>query len=81
LKVITPPLEAVEILQSLPQVSQVCPIATNTFDLECTMGIDCRPTVAQFVVEKGWGLLELHAVSLSLEDVFLELTADQKVKL
>jgi hypothetical protein len=45
------------------------------------MGIDCRPTVAQFVVEKGWGLLELRAVGVSLEDVFLELTANQEVKL
>ncbi len=81
LKVIAPPPKAIEILQSLPQVSQVCPVATNTFDLECTTGIDCRPTVAQFVVENGWGLLELHAISVSLENVFLDLVAGQEVRL
>jgi ABC-2 type transport system ATP-binding protein len=81
LKVIEPPPKAVEFLRSLPQVNRVYPVNTNTFDLECAMGIDCRPTVAQFVVEKGWGLLELRAVGVSLEDVFLELTANQEVKL
>ncbi|HEU4437174.1 MAG TPA: ABC transporter ATP-binding protein, partial [candidate division Zixibacteria bacterium] len=65
---------AVEILQSLEEVGQVSQIAPDTFDLECTGGVDCRPVIAQIVVEKGWGLLELRAIDVSLEDIFLELT-------
>ena len=46
--------------------------------LECAMCVDCRPAIAQLVVDRGWHLLELRAVGISLEDVFLELTAEQK---
>ena len=31
--------------------------------------------LARAVVEAGWNLNELHAVAMSLEDVFLELTS------
>jgi hypothetical protein len=30
------------------------------------------------VVKAGWGLNELHAVGLSLEDIFLQLTAAEQ---
>jgi ABC-2 type transport system ATP-binding protein len=74
LKTLAAPADAVEILQSLEEVDQVSQIAPDTFDLECTGGVDCRPVIAQVVVEKGWGLLELRAIDVSLEDIFLELT-------
>ena len=45
--------------------------------IECTRGSDCRPALAQFVIEQGWGLLEMRAIDASLEDIFLELTAEQ----
>jgi ABC-2 type transport system ATP-binding protein len=80
LKALTAPADAIEILESLPEVSQATLIEPGAFELECVVGVDCRPAIAQVVVEKGWGLLELYAVSASLEDIFLELTADQKVK-
>jgi len=78
LEALQAPIDAVEILQSLPEVEKVLLIGPSTFDIECTMGIDCRPVIAQVVVEKGWGLLELRAIDVSLEDIFLELTADQE---
>jgi ABC-2 type transport system ATP-binding protein len=80
LKTLAAPVDAVKTLRALPEVSQVCKIDANTFELECSLGLDCRPAIAQFVVEKGWGLLELRMVNISLEDVFLELTADQQVR-
>ena len=70
------PVDAVEILQSLAEVEKAVLVAPCTFDIECVGGIDCRPVIAQVVVEKGWGLLELRAIDVSLEDIFLELTAD-----
>lgn len=69
--------DAVEILQALPGIDKVIMIRPNTFEIDCCEDFDCRPVLAQVVVEKGWGLLELRTIDLSLEDIFLELTADQ----
>jgi ABC-2 type transport system ATP-binding protein len=79
LKTLHAPSDAIEILQLLPEVCRATLVEPDTFELECMMGVDCRPAIAQLVVEKGWGLLELCPVSVSLEDVFLELTADREV--
>jgi ABC-2 type transport system ATP-binding protein len=47
-------------------------------DIESKAGEDVRAELARAVVESGWNLTELRAASLSLEDVFLELTASEK---
>ena len=36
------------------------------------------PELAKAVVGSGWGLTELRAVGLSLEEIFLQLTAAEK---
>lgn len=77
LQTLAAPANAVEILQTLRPVDKVSVIMPNTFDIECVRGADCRPALAQLVVEEGWGLLELRAIDASLEDVFMELTAEQ----
>lgn len=73
------PANAVETLAALPEVERVSLVAPNLFEIECVTGADCRPVLAQVVVEQGWGLVELRAIDASLEDIFLELTADHKV--
>jgi len=70
------PPDAVNLLQALDSVNRVSEVETGVFDIECDCNADCRPVVAKAVVQHGWGLLELHVVDASLEDVFLELTAD-----
>ena len=35
-------------------------------------------SLARFVVDNGWGLLELKTVSMTLEDVFLRLTQHEE---
>ncbi len=47
-----------------------------TATIETAPGQDIRSQIAAKIVEKGWALFELRGVSLSLEDVFLELTTD-----
>ena len=47
-----------------------------TATLEAAAGRDVRNLVAAKIVEKGWSLYELRGVSLSLEDIFLQLTTD-----
>jgi ABC-2 type transport system ATP-binding protein len=73
------PADAVEILESIASVSRVLPVAPGVFDVECCPNVDCRPALARTVVEKGWGLLELRMIDISLEDIFMELTAEREV--
>jgi gliding motility-associated transport system ATP-binding protein len=42
--------------------------------IEAVPGTDIRSVLAAKIVEKGWPLFELRGVSLSLEDIFLQLT-------
>jgi hypothetical protein len=43
-------------------------------------GRSIRAEVARAVVTAGWDLNELRPVGLSLEDIFLQLTASEKEK-
>jgi hypothetical protein len=46
--------------------------------VESHEGQHVRPELARAVIEAGWNLNELHAVGLSLEEIFLELTGAPK---
>jgi ABC-2 type transport system ATP-binding protein len=48
------------------------------FTVESLQGRQIRPELARAVIESGWNLNELHAVGLSLEEIFLQLTATPK---
>ena len=64
-----------ERLETLPGVLDVLPAADpNTCTVDCELGKDLREKLSQFVVSQGYGLLELKPLSLSLEEVFLQLT-------
>jgi ABC-2 type transport system ATP-binding protein len=70
-----PPDNWCERLSTIPGVLQVIQGATaKTSIIEYELGQDLREDIAQFVVNQGVGLLELKPLSLSLEDVFLQLT-------
>jgi hypothetical protein len=45
------------------------------FTVESQQGSHVRPELARAVIESGWQLNELHGMGLSLEEIFLELTA------
>ena len=47
-----------------------------TATVEVLPGKDIRSQVAAVIVGRGWALYELRGISLSLEDIFLELTTD-----
>jgi ABC-2 type transport system ATP-binding protein len=65
-------------LEQVPGVSKVLEkiIADNRFiyEVESLQGQNPRPDVARAVVTAGWNLLELKSTTLTLEDIFLELT-------
>ena len=72
----TPP-DVQEQLSSLPGVLSVHPDGANRFLIEVELGRDLREDLARFVVGRQWGLLELKLVTISLEDVFLQLTQEE----
>lgn len=41
---------------------------------------DVRPEVAKTVIQSGYDLLEMHAVGMSLEEIFLEVTKEEAPK-
>jgi ABC-2 type transport system ATP-binding protein len=47
------------------------------FEVESEPDVDVRRDLARVVVTRGWGLLELRPVRMSLEDVFLQVTTEE----
>lgn len=75
----TPPADCEERLRAMPGVLNVFPgQGAGNFLVECALGQDLRDELARFIVSRGWGLLELRTVSMTLEDVFLRLTRHEE---
>jgi ABC-2 type transport system ATP-binding protein len=74
------PKEAAEELSKLPDVIAVTPAADmeGAYIVESQLGRSVAERVAELVVNRGWGLLELRPVSMTLEDVFLQLTTQEQ---
>jgi ABC-2 type transport system ATP-binding protein len=53
--------------------------SAGTYEIEATLNTDRRADIAAMAVQRGWGVLELRPVSLSLEEVFLKLTTEEGV--
>jgi ABC-2 type transport system ATP-binding protein len=49
-------------------------------DVESESGTDLRAQIASRVIGGGFDLLELRAVNLSLEDIFMQLTTEEKTE-
>ncbi|MFO0707661.1 MAG: ATP-binding cassette domain-containing protein [Nitrospira sp.] len=73
------PDQALAKLQTIPGILNVFPGQTaGTFLLECALGEDRRDEIARFIIAHNWGLLELRTISMTLEDVFLQLTRHEE---
>jgi ABC-2 type transport system ATP-binding protein len=75
-------LAAADVMLRLERVSGVSRVLQRDsrtgrllFEVESLQGRTIRSDLARAIVESGWNLNELRPVSLSLEEVFLELTA------
>jgi ABC-2 type transport system ATP-binding protein len=51
----------------------------GVYEIESNLGADRRAEIAALAVQRGWGVLELRPVGLSLEEVFLKLTTEESV--
>jgi ABC-2 type transport system ATP-binding protein len=77
------PAQAVEdrlrVLKGVANVSSLPPRnGTVQINVDAVTGQDVREQLASAVVGGGWGLLELRTQSMSLEDIFLQLTTAEE---
>ena len=68
-------------LEAVPGVTRIASGNDNggawSFDVESAEGTDVRRELVRAVVSKGWGLLEMRPVRLSLEEIYLQLTTEE----
>jgi ABC-2 type transport system ATP-binding protein len=77
------PAEAVRAaLRAVPGVQRVETLAPRDgaagFLVESARGRDVRPELVRLVTSQGWGLLGLHQVGMSLEEVFIRVVAGEE---
>jgi len=78
-------LDQAAVRQRLEQVAGVSRVVLKdtkdnhcVFEIESLQGRSVRADVARAIVSSGWDLNELRPVGISLEDIFLQLTAAEK---
>jgi len=76
-----PGVDATETLQGLPGVSRVALSdqrdGVRGYEVESARETDIRREIARAVVSRGWGLLELRPMRMSLEEIFLQVTTEE----
>jgi len=65
-------------LNSLEQVVSVLPGEKNQFLIECQLNSNLQDAFARMALDNQWGLVEIKPLSMTLEDVFLKLTIEEK---
>jgi ABC-2 type transport system ATP-binding protein len=72
-------------LATVPGVTRVAAADTRpgsgAFEIETERGRDVRRELSREIVTRGWGLLELRPMRLSLEEVFLQVTTEEQAEL
>jgi ABC-2 type transport system ATP-binding protein len=48
-----------------------------SFEVDTEKGVDVRRELAAAVIARGWGLLELRSMRMSLEDIFLSVITEE----
>jgi gliding motility-associated transport system ATP-binding protein len=68
-------------LAAIPGVTRVAPTdlrgTVTAFEVDSESGRDVRRDLASTIVSRGWGLLELRPMRMSLEEIFLHLTTEE----
>jgi ABC-2 type transport system ATP-binding protein len=68
-------------LAAVPGVTRVAAAdmrsGSGAFEVQSEHGRDVRREIAREIVTRGWGLLELRPMRISLEEVFLQVTTEE----
>jgi len=67
-----------EEISKLPSVISVVPSRNDAILVEYPQSLDLREDIARVIVNLGAGLLELKPVSMTLEEVFLQLVTEEE---
>ena len=74
--------DAAAMLSALPGVMRVATAeqrgTITGFEVESERETDIRRDIARAVVTRGWGLLELRPMRMSLEEIFLQVTTEEQ---
>ena len=68
----------VEKLNGLDQVISTTNSEGNEYLIECALRSNLQDGIAKLALENNWGIIELKPVSMTLEDIFLKLTLEEK---
>jgi ABC-2 type transport system ATP-binding protein len=68
----------IEKLNSLNQVISSSSTEENQFLIECSLRSNLQDDIAKLALENDWGIIELKPISMTLEDIFLKLTLEEK---
>ena len=69
------------VLEKLNGLDQVISAVKGDEDqllIECTLRSNLQDEIARLALENNWGIVELKPVSMTLEDIFLKLTIEEK---
>ena len=74
--------DAAAALTALPGVTRVARAeqrgTLEGLEIESERGQDIRRDIARTIVNQGWGLLEMRPMRMSLEEIFLQVTTDER---
>ena len=74
-----------DVLQAIPGVTRVAVAdhrnGIDGFEVESARGTDIRRDLARAIVNNGWGLLELRPMRMSLEEIFLQVTTEDRAEI
>ena len=69
-----------QVIEGLKQTEGVHQVSyqDSYYTVECSAGQDPRSKIMETIVQGGWTLLSLESIEMSLEDIFLKLTAEEE---
>ena len=78
LTVRNPEGNVLEELKKLDQVISTTKGEDNQYFIECKLRSNLQDDIAKLALKNQWGIVELKPVSMTLEDIFLKLTLEEK---
>jgi len=78
---IKPPADAATQLRAVEGVTTVDAVNGATFEITSEAeAADRRSELAALAVNRGWGLLEMRSLSMSLEEIFMQVTTEESTQ-
>jgi ABC-2 type transport system ATP-binding protein len=69
--------EAAATVGSVPAIAHAESTVEGIIATPANPNVDPRPAIARAIIDKGWNLIELRALAVNLEEIFLELTRQE----